>query len=642
MNQYKKLLAFILLLSSSLSIVAYRSQGRDAVRKLVGEVGHTHLYGMDDYYGTFDIMAEYTRSFHPNRIAECLFRTTLPAGSPQCSGEDICESRCIQIQGSQVVDRNANAWLADYFYLPTDFESSFCITPRVSNALVNFDLFLGLDPWICGGYFRIYGPVCWTKWELNFCECVTTQGTNSYEAGYFGPNAILSNQLLTSFSDYASGRAPASVDNITFNGLRFSQIRSCDDTKLGFADLRFELGWDFLLQEDYYVGINLQGAAPTGSKKTAVTIFDPIVGNGNHWELGAGFDAGYIFWNGCDGNVDLGIYLDGNITHLFGTHAQKTFDLCGRPNSRYMLASRFGANVTPLGGRTTAGTGAPFTLSSNQFALEYTPVANLTTVETKIFVGVQADIVAMFNYRWCNFSWDLGYNFWGRSCEKFSCHDARSCGTQSLLDTEAGQGWGLKGDARTFGFVQGTTTAVALAPTQNSATINTGLNALASADVAAGINDPVRQNAGVDRRQFAVSGATGATQLTFQPNGPVAGSQILTSIQPIFITADDIAFDLTTRSLSHKVFTHLSYTWEECSDYWIPYLGIGGFAEFGQKEKSFDNAACGDSSTIVLKNGICKNCINCPLSQWGVWAKGGVSFQNNNYICYHAPCVADV
>jgi len=48
---------------------------------------------------------------------------------------------------------------------------------------------------------------------------------------------------------------------------------------------------------------------------------------------------------------------------------------------------------------------------------------------------------------------------------------------------------------------------------------------------------------------------------------------------------------------------------------WVPYIGIGGGAEFGKG---------GDSSCDTSSS--CSSCQNCSLSQWHVWAKLGVSF----------------
>ena len=82
--------------------------------------------------------------------------------------------------------------------------------------------------------------------------------------------------------------------------------------------------------------------------------------------------------------------------------------------------------------------------------------------------------------------------------------------------------------------------------------------------------------------------------------------------------------DLTgTKGLSNKIFTHLSYSWLECED-WTPYFGFGGEVEFG----SNSSADCGPIVPIIQEpcTKCCDDCETCSLSQWGVWVKGGFTF----------------
>ena len=81
-----------------------------------------------------------------------------------------------------------------------------------------------------------------------------------------------------------------------------------------------------------------------------------------------------------------------------------------------------------------------------QFANVFTPVANLTTIPVDVSYAVQGEVILKFAYTHCNFQWDLGYDFWGRSCAKI-CKRCDCCdnGFQDNV-------WGLKGDAFVFGF----------------------------------------------------------------------------------------------------------------------------------------------------------------------------------------------
>ena len=611
-----------------------RSQGRDKTRQMVGSVGHTHLYDMESWYGTFSVMFEYTQSFRSRHIAQCLFGCSL---FEDCE----CPGRTIKIQGCKVENREEKALLADYFYLPQDFKSTVSFEPRIRNFLVDLDFYLGMDEWVNGMYFRIYGPITHTRWDLDFCETVEAKGTCSHQEGYFNPTGMDRSKLLTDFSSYVCGAAPASVDGITFQGLKFARMDKCKRTETGFADLRAEWGWNFLQGEDYHLGLNIQFAAPTGGEQDACFLFDALVGNGNHWELGGGLTWHYVFWRSEDEEKHFGFYFDANVTHLFKADTQRSFDICNKPLSRYMLAAKMTKTVTNdlAGDPTSSASDTTTTAATSQFNNEYAPVANISTVDRKISIGAQGDVVAMFNFTARNFSWDIGYNFWGRSCENYDCNDKcdNNCGCPNLCDGTQDNTWVLKGDAHMFGFAAYTGGGVtqddpiALSASESKAVICKGTNG----------KDKKKFNTEVDNAKFAVAGTNGASRVTKIVNGGGGfneeSNHIKTSIQPIFLDCCDLDL-IETRGISHKVFTHFQYNWFD-REGWIPYVGVGGFAEFGKNEDSCKSSctsgscttccttACNTSSSSSSCDPCCDKCIDCSLSQWGVWLKGGISFQ---------------
>ncbi len=604
--------------------LVYRSQGFHGDRQRnVGMVGHINLYDQESWYGTFDMAVGYMRSFRDDSIARCLFGADL-----QCN--DSCSNQ-ILVQGSEVTGRDSKAWLADYLYLNCNYDGGFSISPRIQNVVVDLDFYLGLDEWVNGMYFRIYGPINWSKWQTGFCaNDPSTVLTSSCSTGYFTPSG--DEVLLDSIAKYFNGSNPVSVDGVTFQPLKFAKMPNCDQTRTGFADLRAELGWNFLQDEDYHLGIGLHVAAPTGNERKAEYVMSPVVGNGNKWELGGTIHGHYLFWKSEDDEKSFGFYVDAVITHLFKSKEQRTMDLKNKPNSRYMLATKFTNTVTNnLSGRTTAGTSATgATGASAQFNNIYAPVANLTTTDYKISIGVQADVVAMFNFSARGFSWDLGYNFWGRSCEDISCPDnCNPCNTDSIFLAANRDTWALKGDARMFGFAGATDSplavndAQALSATQSGADIHAGTNAGSTATT--GVVNVKLQNNGVDNAQFAIAGGTPNARLIHTPltqgGFNTDSNQIKTSIQPVFLKSTDVQLQ-ETKGLSHKVFTHLSYNWDR--DNWNPYLGIGGSAEFGKNPGNCDD--CETSCSTSSCNTSCDNCVDCSLSQWAIWVKGGVSF----------------
>ena len=474
-----------------------RSQSFNAARQIVG--WDNYYWGIlrkpqDIWYSSFNITFEYTRTFRDNRIARTLFGNDLING--------VCDdASAIQVMGSAVSGRPSNAWLADYFGLPMDFQSTVSFKPSITNFILDFNWYVGLDNWVQGLYFWLYGPFVHSNWNLNARENTTSKGTMGYFQGYFSSTAVPMSQLNTSFLNYANGEVPTinnndtvygesycldtgvctALDNVTWNSLCCSKISN--DCKCGglsangFADLRFILGYNFLNHEegDYHLGIGIYLAAPTGTTVGSNDcgegryLFQPIVGNGHHWELGAQVTAHHTWWRSEDAEKSFGFYLEANITHLFGTHQKRCFDLCSAgPNSRYMLAEFLTSNRNslPLLNTTTDSQGY-------EFGNQYQPVANITRSNITSTIGAQGDLAFVLAYQSGNFQWDIGYDFWGMSCEQIEFSE--DCCDQPL------GAWALKGDQRVYGFINQdpyvyNSYAVALAATDSEANIHTGSN----------------------------------------------------------------------------------------------------------------------------------------------------------------------
>jgi hypothetical protein len=636
----KKLFTLVALLSlaslqanDATPTLVLRSQGRHADRQeLVGMTDYIHLKEEGKNYTVFDMAIAYAQSFRGDRLARSLFGSDVNC---DC-GATIYVEGSNAVNANEITERNPQAWLADYLYLNCNFTGEFTLKPKIQNVMVDLDLYVGLNHIWEGAYFRIYGPITWTKWKTGFCSNSDASLTTSCPfggTGYFTPDG--SEVLLSKLSDYFIGKSPDVAGGVTFQPLKYAKMGAdcdvCGNTQAGFADLRAELGYEVFRSEDYHLGLNIQTAAPTGNRRRAEFVMQPVVGNGNHWELGGGLDLHYTFWRGESEDRSMTFFLDADITHLFGGNEQRTFDLKDKTNSRYMLASRMTRNVVnSLQGATNNNPlSASFTPSTYQFNYEYAPVANLTTLDVRVSVGVQADIVAMFTYKCGNFNFDFGYDFWGRSCEDISCpNDCNPC-SQSLCSINGTNQWALKGDARMFGYdINGTggitvNTAVALGSSESNADIHGGTNINATVDsITPGlITNPRLQNVGVDYPQFAVAGTgTPPDRLIHTPStqGGVntAGQQIMTSIQTVLLSCDDIDLE-ATRGISNTVFANVSHSWER--DNRTTFLGIGASAEFGKAPSCCDNDRdCGEDS--------CKNCLNSAVSQWTVWLKGGVSF----------------
>jgi hypothetical protein len=518
-----------------------RSVSENAARELAGWTGHVNLADMDRHYGSFSVTPEYTRSFYPGKIANRLFNC------------DLNNSCGIDISGSAVENRDADKhWLADYFYLQTDYTGGFRVKPVIQNALVDLNLYWGMDEWAYGLFFRIHAPIAWTKWDLGMCVTNDEPGVKDGIT-----KRLVNSNTLDSFLDFSCKgvtpddvpalTSPATASALKFTPLYYSRLCPSSNTKTRLSDIQADFGWNFLLDDDYHLGLFIRAAAPTGNRPHGQYLFEPIVGNGHHWELGGGLTTHAILWRSeTEESKHFGFYVDANITHMFNAKQCRFFDLCQNGAwSRYNLAFK----TTEVNGVDT---------------IVYSPVANLTAHEVKVSIGVQADVAAMFNYTSGNFGWDLGYNFWGRSCEKFHCKsDCDSCGKDSRKCSIC--------ECPTFyNELDGATWSLAGA-TEGASYSNATIHAYGDADE-----------------------------------------------EQKFLTQDDLNLNSArTKGISNKIFTHFAYNWYDHED-WIPYLGIGAEVEFGGGKKCCGSDNCREKS--------CSGCKNTAISQWGIWLKGGASF----------------
>jgi hypothetical protein len=579
--------------------VQWRSQGRDTARKLVGTTSHhVYLYDMESFYGTFNMTPQYDQSFHNDELLECYF------------GSSLTNCNALTIAGTHAASLDVNKdWMAENFYLSRDFRSTITFSPLVQNFLVDFNLFVGLDEWVKGLYFRVYGPVVNNRVTLDPCEAIENEGTEGYAPGFFSPNEVPSSILLHSALSFFNGNTTITVPGLITTPLLKAKFPCDKKSTTGFAELRGELGWIYL-HEDYHFGFNIQAAAPTGKRPHGEYLFETQVGNGKHWELGAGLTAHWTMWRSEDDEKHLDFVFEADVTHLFNASQTRTFDLIGKPNSRYMLATKTNLKPTTnlFGNMLADGDAGTITAASSQFNAEYSPVANFSTRDVNVSIGIQGDVVLMLNYTHRGFSFDIGYNYWAMSHEDIELKDS-NCAPVFPLNT-----WALKGDAQVYGFRSDDGTAVPLSATENLATIHRGTNIPNAGTTPA---DGATTNIGIDNKQFAqANNETGADAVLLYNNPTAPQNQVRTSIQPVFITVDDLDIcGAESHGSSNKIFTHFSHTWIDRED-WIPYLGIGFYAEFG-------NTGHDDSES---EKNCCDHGISCALSEWGIMVKGGVSF----------------
>lgn len=422
-----------------------RSQGANTARELVG--WQRQLYqNYCENYAVVAVAAEYTRSMNTAPIAKHLFNST-----------------CLTFSGSTRDDRKPTDILADYFGLPTDFHGTLEIKPRIENYIIDIEWYFGLDAWIPGLFLRVHAPITHTKWNLELDSCVSCadkfRGCPTFPACYMSTNPLPTQNLTATPPDPAvcpndfnisplyqnnNGCATSSLKealsgNFMFGDMRqpwqFGKFDFCGRDKTGLADIDAIIGFNFLHNQYAHFGAFVLTVIPTGNRPKGKYIFEPLVGNGKHWEAGGGV-TGHIAFAPYDNKMCLNaaFYFEGNITHVFTTQQMRAFDFTNNGLlSRYMLLKSFDPvcdngvftgqyeynglqqMITPAGSTTAIANPAYASLYSTTGLLN---AINFATRNCEVRVGLQTDVSCKLCLSKGGWTLDAGYNFFYRSKER--------------------------------------------------------------------------------------------------------------------------------------------------------------------------------------------------------------------------------
>lgn len=358
-----------------------RSQGTDAARDIVGWHETINPVGKQGWYQSWAITPSYQRSFRDNQLAEYFFGTSV-----------------LGISGSQVETRKETDLLADYFGLSPKFQSAVCVKPEVQNVVTDLAWYGGHNNF----FASVHAPLTWTKSIVDLHENVFDPGCSTpFPAEYmdFTPVVAPYNCFSTAV------RGTESYGQV--ERLRSGKI-GCPNTKWGCADVHINVGGYAVKNERGRCGLMGRLVIPTGNRPDNEFLFEPVVGNGRHVELGFGVTGATLVWE-QDGEQRVDVLIDANVMHFFKTHQKRSFDLIGTGTwqrvgnwgSRYMLAKKFNED----------GNYSGVTL----------PLINATTVPVDIRVTIQVDMVLMLAYTYKDLGIDLGYDGWIRSKEHLGC-----------------------------------------------------------------------------------------------------------------------------------------------------------------------------------------------------------------------------
>ena len=248
----------------------------------------------------------------------------------------------------------------------TFYNSTVCLSPRRTTYGAVFTFYANLDCLCDKLWLGINFAAMGAKHDLHVCE------TGSVAPG-----------TLSGFTDACDA----------FNNPEWTAGRlACRSLKRsGVDDIQLKLGYDYCSNEDSHGTIYLVTSIPTGKRPRSCYLFEPIVGS-KHGSLGLGFNGDYTF-NVCD---DHNLTLMGDIKYryVFRATERRSFDLINGDWSRYL----------------------PLVSSATPVLL--TPGINAFTLNAEVTPRSTINLWTAVHYDYCNWNFELGYNFWWRQAEK--------------------------------------------------------------------------------------------------------------------------------------------------------------------------------------------------------------------------------
>lgn len=546
-----------------------RSVGDNIVREGVGLDKFAYKYNFDQNYTNTSLAVEYSRSFRACRIANAIFCTN-----------------CLNFAGSLVRNRiNGTEVIADNFGLSPFFSGAVKINPRIENYILDINLFFGLEEWLPGLFLRVNAPITHTRWNLNLNECLRCESlisttvcetlitttvpscpvpvcANSGPIVPLESSAIYPNLRLALSGDFLFGdmKTPWKYGRFSFCPL--------DDTAIADIDVMLGINfWDnFWFNNAFYFKVVI----PTGTKIKSRNIFEPVIGNGRHAEFGIGFASHFnLLGDPCNTYQTLGLYIEGNITHMFKSHQKRSFDFfCNGLLSRYLILKEFASDgVTYAGNLINA--------------------INYNTRDCFVRIDAKGELAIKLAYR--NDSWciDVGYDVYGRTREKVCIETDCPCDLQRRR-------FGIKGDsgvcAREFSVIDSTLGSLIATLPLNSTESNSTIFAPGTIDNPTPITPIIPGN-------IVITGSSPQEMSTPLTRVTIAQS----SMPPVLVKCCDLDPNSAANCsiLTHKLFTFISYIWFDTC--WEPYVGVGAEIEFAGKGPQ-------------------------ALNQWSVMFKTGLNF----------------
>lgn len=176
----------------------------------------------------------------------------------------------------------------------------------------------------------------------------------------------------------------------------------CDMSRTALAFLELKLGYNSVITDCCALGSYLGVVFPTGKESCPALVFSPMIG-GKHWGIMWGSEIGFTMWtNDEDAAIRGRFAIDGR--YLFRRSEYRSFDLVGKPWSRYMEMYE-----------SSAAAAAAFAAES---ATAGTSGINIMTRCVEVTPRGQLNMNTGISYEGKCFKAEIGHTWYGRQSER--------------------------------------------------------------------------------------------------------------------------------------------------------------------------------------------------------------------------------
>jgi hypothetical protein len=426
--------------------------------------------------------------------------------------------------------------------LSTTFTGCAWLCPKYQDLLIDLDWFFSWEKlWV-----ELEIPFVHTRWNAGLGSRVDSAGGTTYAF-----DTLEDDQWECAVDDSGlaidvvytgkSALSSALLGNSTFGDapkLYAGKMINCRQTANGLANIKLELGFDFIQNDRGSLGLGVYSNLPLANqpnKKNScdLFLFEPKVGSQHEFRLGALLHGQYKLWKNEKNNEQVEIFFDGRLggtvsgksTRLLGLQANNTTLF-----NQYLLLKKYSVSGS----------------TGTYVGLER--AANMLRSYVAAKPSIEGQLTFMFNYQNGGIVGGFGYNFFGRNEEKLGFVN-RLCSDNSHYYVIKGNLPVKKTDGTDGGFYGPDDSNIN--QTGSSAGSGSTWNSVSSSTI---MNNAIRFTDNfINSSSCNISNCNGATTLCIAAHPPY---------------------------LSHTVFGNFGYHWDEKN--LKPFIGLIGKVEVGQ------------------------------------------------------------